>query len=130
MNHICIDGTVFQAKASKTKKGEDIFSFTLVYYNGKDKDKQATYGSIRVTAFRGLATNAARQLHERDKVKVVGRLIATARSITALEIIKSEPVKVLRPHRIDSKHGYSVDRYKLIGKAMEVLKNDSDAFKG
>ena len=74
MNHICIDGTVFQPKASKTRKGEDIFSFNLGYYNGKDKDKQATYGSIRVTAFRGLAKNAARQLHERDKVKVVGRL--------------------------------------------------------
>ena len=44
------------------------------------------------------------------------------------EIIKSEPVKTLRPHRIDSKHGYSVDRYKLIGKAMEALKNDSGAF--
>ena len=44
------------------------------------------------------------------------------------EIIKSEPIKVLRPHRIDSKHGYSVDRYKLIGKAMEALKNDSGAF--
>ena len=45
------------------------------------------------------------------------------------EIIKSEPTKALRPHRIDSKHGYSVDRYKLIGKAMEALKNDSDVFK-
>ena len=44
------------------------------------------------------------------------------------EIIKSEPVKALRPHRINSKHGYSVDRYKLIGKAMEALKNDSGAF--
>ena len=44
------------------------------------------------------------------------------------EIIKSEPVKALRPHRIDSKHGYSVDRYKLISKAMEALKNDSGAF--
>ena len=44
------------------------------------------------------------------------------------EIIKSEPIKVLRPHRIDFKHGYSVDRYKLIGKAMEALKNDSGAF--
>ena len=44
------------------------------------------------------------------------------------EVIKSEPVKALRPHRIDSKHGYSVDRYKLIGKAMEALKNDYGAF--
>lgn len=44
------------------------------------------------------------------------------------EIIKSEPIKALRPRRIDSKHGYSVDRYKLIGKAMEALKNDSGAF--
>ena len=44
------------------------------------------------------------------------------------EVIKSEPVKALRPHRINSKHGYSVDRYKLIGKAMEALKNDSGAF--
>ena len=44
-------------------------------------------GSIRVTAFRGLATNAARQLHERDKVKVVGRLRATARSITARQLL-------------------------------------------
>ena len=44
------------------------------------------------------------------------------------EIIKSEPIKTRRPHRIDSKHGYSVDRYKLIGKAMEALKNDSGAF--
>ena len=44
------------------------------------------------------------------------------------EIIKSEPIKALRLHRIDSKHGYSVDRYKLIGKAMEALKNDSGAF--
>ena len=43
------------------------------------------------------------------------------------EIIKSEPVKALRPHRIDSKQGYSVDRYKLIGKAMEELKNDYGA---
>ena len=43
------------------------------------------------------------------------------------EVIKSEPVKALRPHRINSKHGYSVDRYKLIGKAMEALKNDSGA---
>ena len=46
------------------------------------------------------------------------------------EIITSEPTKALRPHRIDSKHGYSVDRYKLIGKAIEALRNDSDAFKG
>ena len=46
------------------------------------------------------------------------------------EIIKSEPIKALRPHRIDSKHGYSVDRYKLIGEAIEAFKNDSDAFKG
>ena len=44
------------------------------------------------------------------------------------EIIKSEPMVALRPRRIDSKHGYSVDRYKLIGKAMEALKNDSGAF--
>ena len=44
------------------------------------------------------------------------------------EIIKAEPIKARRPHRIDSKHGYSVDRYKLIGKAMEALKNDSGAF--
>ena len=44
------------------------------------------------------------------------------------EVIKSEPVKALRPHIIDSKHGYSVDRYKLIGKAIEALKNDSGAF--
>ena len=44
------------------------------------------------------------------------------------EIIKSEPIKALRPHRINSKHGYSVDRYKLIGKAIEALKNDSGAF--
>ena len=43
------------------------------------------------------------------------------------EVIKSEPIKALRPHRIDFKHGYSVDRYKLIGKAMEALKNDSGA---
>ena len=44
------------------------------------------------------------------------------------EIIKSEPMKARRPHRINSKHGYSVDRYKLIGKAMGSLKNDSGAF--
>lgn len=44
------------------------------------------------------------------------------------EVIKSEPIKALRPHRIDSKHGYSLGRYKLIGKAMEALKNDSGAF--
>ena len=44
------------------------------------------------------------------------------------EVIKSEQIRALRPHRIDSKHGYSVDRYKLIGKAMEALKNDSGAF--
>ena len=92
MNHICIEGTVFQAKASKTKKGEDIFSFTLVYYNGKDK--QATYSSIRVTAFRGLAANAARQLHERDKVKVVGRLRATAGSITARQLFLMREIPV------------------------------------
>ena len=94
MNHICIDGTVFQPKASKTKKGEDIFFFNLVYCNGKDKDKQATYGSISVTAFRGLATNAARQLHERDKVKVVGRLRATAGSITARQLFLMREIPV------------------------------------
>ena len=44
------------------------------------------------------------------------------------EIIKSEPIKTLRPHRIYSKRGYSADRYKLIGKAMKALKNDSGAF--
>ena len=37
-------------------------------------------------------------------------------------------VKALRPHRIDFKHGYSVDRYKLIGEAIKALKNDSGAF--
>ena len=46
------------------------------------------------------------------------------------EVIKSEPVKTLRPHRIDFKHGYSVDRYKLMGKAIEAFKNDSGAYKG
>ena len=39
MNHIYIEGTVFQPKASKAKKGEDIFSFNLVYCNGKGNGK-------------------------------------------------------------------------------------------
>lgn len=91
MNHVTLSGTVSEPKASKTKKGEDIFSFNLVY-NGKDK--QATYSSIRVTAFRDLATNAARQLHEHDKVKVVGRLRATVGSITARQLFLMREIHV------------------------------------
>ena len=74
MNLIIEDGTVFQPSYRKLQSGTDLFLFNLSYYNGKDAEKNPTYGSIRVAAFGPLAVNASRRLKERDKVKVTGRL--------------------------------------------------------
>lgn len=73
MNQIILDGTVFEPAYKKTQSGKDLLSFNLSFFNGKDGDK-STYGNIRVVAFGDLAVNAWKTLHERDKVKVAGRL--------------------------------------------------------
>ena len=73
-NQIVIDGTVFRPVFRTTVNGKDVFRFYLSFYDGKNQNGEACYGSIRVTAWNALATNAHAVIHERNHVIVSGQL--------------------------------------------------------
>lgn len=73
-NSITLDGTVFRPEKRVSKSGMSVFTCDLSFYDGKGQDKKSAYGSIRVIAFRDLADNADRAIHEKDKINVEGRL--------------------------------------------------------
>lgn len=73
-NSLTLDGTAFNVECRYSNSGTCILTFNLSYYDGKDKDGKAKYGSIQVKLFKELAENAGFVIKDRSHVLVTGRL--------------------------------------------------------
>lgn len=73
MNTVCIDGRIakdFELKT--TQSGKSVVAFTIAHDDGYGEKKSTSW--LNVTAWNGVADNAAKFFHKGSKVFITGKL--------------------------------------------------------